>query len=70
MRSQKLRSVEGKAVWTSPVVRRTSGARGRAIWEIFALRAGLRFARDVEINILEVVVPVVVVMIISGIGMS
>lgn len=41
VRSQKLRRVVGKEGWTSPVVRRTRGARGRAICWILAARRGL-----------------------------
>lgn len=40
VRSQKFRRVGGKEGWISPVVRRTRGARGRAICWIFAARMG------------------------------
>jgi len=37
--------VGGNEGWISPVVRRTRGAKGRAIWEILAWRAGLVVVR-------------------------
>lgn len=56
VRSQKFRSFLGNEGWICPVVRRTSGARGRAIWDILAASSGLVLLRRVMVDMVEFVV--------------